>query len=160
MTRDKDIVGPGGYLSITDIKPVDDEPTSLTATFSTKEVLTANLWNHLSGQPELEAVRDDYAAFSTVSIDEFGGLEWNDDVDMSADSFYRTAKIQSGHAMGRNEFRAWMRSNDLIIDTAAVVLGISKRQTAAYSSGEKLIPRTILLACKGCDAMVVEEDAA
>lgn len=165
MTKNTDpVVGPGGYLEITVVDVVKDEPTSLSAAFSNGasfEVI--NLHDHLSGIDILEQVRDDAAVFSTAAIDDWGMLAWDNGADMSADSLYRLGMIQTGQGMGRNEFRAWMKRHDLIVDNAGPVLGVSRATIARYSSGEKLIPRTILLACKGYDAMQAdktEEDAA
>jgi predicted transcriptional regulator len=37
----------------------------------------------------------------------------------------------------------------LSLSNAAEALGLSRRQVADYASGERPVPRTVLLACKG-----------
>jgi hypothetical protein len=46
----------------------------------------------------------------------------------------------------------------LSLSDAAEALGLSRRQVAYYASGERPVPRTVLLACKGWEAE--KEDAA
>jgi hypothetical protein len=43
------------------------------------------------------------------------------------------------------------------LTAAAEALGLSRRQVAYYASGEHVVPRTVLLACKGWE---VERQAA
>ena len=91
MTKNKDpVIGPGGYLEITSVDVVEDEPTSLSAAFSNGARFEAiNLHDHLSDIDILEQVRDDAAIFSTAAIDDWGMLTWDNSAEMSADSLYR-----------------------------------------------------------------------
>lgn len=50
-------------------------------------------------------------------------------------------------------FAAWMERNSLSLEGTAQALGISRRMAAYYKSGERLAPRTILLACQGYDSL-------
>ncbi len=166
MTKhdDDEVISKGVYRKITSISVVEDEPLSLSAAFNTGERFDAiNLRDHLTGIEMLEEVRDDLEIFASVTVDEFGGLEWNTGADMSPESLFRLGMVQTKQGMDRNVFRAWLKRHGLIIDNAGPVLGVSRTTVARYSSGEKLIPRTILLACKGYDALQAErteEDAA
>lgn len=45
------------------------------------------------------------------------------------------------------EFKGWMARLGLSPSGAASVLGITRRQAAAYAAGEKPVPRLVFLAC-------------
>jgi hypothetical protein len=45
-----------------------------------------------------------------------------------------------------------MEAQALTLDTAAAALGLSRRMIAYYASGEKPIPKTVLLATEGLRA--------
>jgi hypothetical protein len=55
------------------------------------------------------------------------------------------------------EFIRWRWKHGLSLNDAAKALGLSRRQVAYYASGEHVVPRTVLLACKGWE---VEQQAA
>ncbi len=98
-------------------------------------------------------LRDDPARFAAVSVDEHGSaIVWSDGMDLANYTLDRLARVS--RPMSREDFRAWMKRNGLTLDTAAPVLGISRRQAAAYSSGEKTIDRATKLACRGYDAIM------
>jgi len=161
MTEQRGMVGPGRYKRIVSVERLDEEgPMVLQATYDDGSVAIADIADHLYGHPMLAAVRDDPLLFARFEIEQGGGLEWPNGADISPSRFWQLHLMHAKEAMHHRDFQGWMKRNGLIIDTAAPVLGISRRQAARYSSGEKLIPRTILLACKGYDAMVAEEDAA
>ncbi len=50
------------------------------------------------------------------------------------------------------EFLRWRWRYGLSLSQAAEALGISRRQLAYYASGKHVVPRTVLLACKGWEA--------
>lgn len=98
-------------------------------------------------------LRDDPARFAAVSVDEHGSaIVWSEGMDIANYTLDRLAVVT--RPMSREDFRTWMKRHGLTIDTAAPVLGISRRQAAAYSSGEKPIDRAIKLACHGYDAIM------
>lgn len=47
------------------------------------------------------------------------------------------------------DFRAWMDEHGLTQERAADALGLSRRMIAYYRSGEKVIPKTVMLATEG-----------
>ena len=47
------------------------------------------------------------------------------------------------------EFIRWRARHGLSLTAAAQALGLSRRLIAYYASGERAVPRTVLLACKG-----------
>lgn len=98
-------------------------------------------------------LREDPALFAQVAVDEHGSaLVWPGELDIANYTIDRLAKVT--RPMSRDDFKDWMKRNGLTLDTAAPVLGISRRQAAAYSSGEKTIDRAVKLACYGYDAIM------
>lgn len=90
--------------------------------------------------------------FSTVSIGDWGhSLNWPDDIELGADSLWRMTLTAQGRS-DTVEFMDWRMRHGLSLTAAANALGISRRMVAYYASGEKEIPKTILLACKGWEA--------
>ena len=97
------------------------------------------------------------ANFSLVRLGEGGhSVAWPGDLDMGADRLWELALEQNGHA-DAVEFNRWRWKHGLSLSAAADALGLSRRQIAYYVSGERSVPRTVLLACKGWEA---ERDAA
>lgn len=96
----------------------------------------------------------DWAVFRRVAVGEWGwSLAWPKGTDLGSDSLWRMAREQSGEAMPAARFRSWRERNGLSLSGAAKALGISRRTIAYYDSGTRLIPKTILLATKGYEAM-------
>lgn len=63
---------------------------------------------------------------------------------------------QAGEAMPTAEFKAWRKRCGLSLDGAARALGLSRRIIAYYASGKRVIPKYILLACRGYEATTAE----
>ena len=76
---------------------------------------------------------------------------WPGDLAMGADRLWEMALGQNGHA-DAVEFSRWRWKHGLSLSAAAGALGLSRRQIAYYASGERPVPRTVLLACKGWEA--------
>ena len=49
-------------------------------------------------------------------------------------------------------FSEWRSRHGLSLTGAAEALGLSRRMVAYYSNGEKPVPKTVLLACRGWEA--------
>lgn len=81
-------------------------------------------------------------------------LEWPCGIDFGAQQLRRWAEEQAGEAMRVADFRAWMDEHGLTQEAAAQALGLSRRMIAYYLSGEKIIPKTVLLATEGWAARV------
>lgn len=84
----------------------------------------------------------------TVSADGWS-LEWPCGVDFGAPQLRRWAEEQAGEIMRVADFRAWMDAHALTQEAAAQALGLSRRMVAYYLSGEKVIPKTVMLATEG-----------
>lgn len=96
----------------------------------------------------------DQRLFTTARLSEFGrAVEFgNGEIDLAADNLRNLAIEQSG-GIGHERIWNWMHANNLTLDGAAEVLGISRRMLAYYRNGEKSIPRHIWLACVGWETL-------
>lgn len=88
--------------------------------------------------------------FARVAVSADGwSLEWPSGVDFGAPQLRRWADEQAGEVMRVADFRAWMDEHGLTQEGAAIALGLSRRMIAYYLSGEKPIPKTVMLATEG-----------
>jgi hypothetical protein len=98
----------------------------------------------------------DPTLFRTVALGYLGGsITWGGDMDIGADTIERLAVAQ--RPMPPEAFRAFMERHRLTLDAVPTVLGISRRQAAYFAAGNKVIPRTVALACTGYDAVAKDE---
>ena len=88
-----------------------------------------------------------------VAWGEVLGGEGEGGIDMDGEQLWRLAGEQAGRLMPAAEFRAWLARHGLSHAKAAEVLGLGRRAVAAYESGTQPVPRTVMLACRGWDAM-------
>lgn len=94
----------------------------------------------------------DRKIFARAAVGEGGySIVWPGDLDMSASRVLEMALEQAGHA-DVVEFIRWRWRNGLSLTEAAEALGLSRRQVAYYASGDRDVPRTVLLACRGWEA--------
>lgn len=90
------------------------------------------------------------SAFAQVRVSADGwSLEWPSGVDFGAPQLRRWADEQAGEIMRVEDFRTWMDEHGLTQEAAAQALGLSRRMIAYYLSGEKPIPKTVMLATEG-----------
>jgi hypothetical protein len=94
-----------------------------------------------------KALRDDRALFKTVHLlDEMGDIiVWGRDnaIDMDSSTIERFAEDM----MTADDFNAFLGEMDYTQNTAAAMLGYSRRQIANYITGFSPIPRVCSLAC-------------
>ncbi len=94
----------------------------------------------------------DQSVFARAAKGEGGhSVVWPGEIDMGADRLWEMSLEQNGH-LDALEFIRWRRRHGLSLSDAAQALGLSRRQVAYYASGERVVPRTVLLACKGWEA--------
>jgi hypothetical protein len=95
------------------------------------------------------ALRNDPELFATIHILDNGeAVAWGDEsIDMSADSIERLAE----ETMTAEDFRAFLSRNNLTQESAAAILGRSRRRIASYAN-QGGIPRIVALACRGYEA--------
>jgi hypothetical protein len=98
-------------------------------------------------------LRNNAALFDTVHIVDNGeAVAWGDDsIDMAADSIERLA----AETMSVDDFRAFLARNNLTQESAAVILGRSRRRIASYAN-QGGIPRVVALACRGYEVGAVQ----
>ncbi len=88
--------------------------------------------------------------FAGVRVSTDGwSLEWPSGIDFGAPQLRRWADEQSGEVMRVADFRAWMDEHELTQEAAAQALGLSRRMISYYLSGEKPIPKMVMLATEG-----------
>jgi hypothetical protein len=92
--------------------------------------------------------------FAAARVGEDGWtVAWNDDIELDADHLYRLARYQTGDSLTPEAFRAWRGRHRLSQRNAALALGISDRMVKYYEDGSHLVPKTVMLACAGYDAL-------
>jgi hypothetical protein len=94
-------------------------------------------------------LRKDRELFRTVRLIEDGRIiAWgNGDIDMPAVSLEQLAE----ESMTADDFKDFLRSNNLTHNEAAALLGYTRRQIENYLAGEP-IPRVVVMACFGLAA--------
>jgi hypothetical protein len=103
-------------------------------------------------KPAFAALRH-AAEFAKVKIGDWGhSLEWPSGVEAGADALWLETLSATRRADSR-AFLEWRLKNGLSLAGAAEALGLSRRMVAYYSNGEKRVPKTVLLACGGWEAM-------
>ena len=96
----------------------------------------------------------DPTAFNAAMVGEDGWtVTWGDSIELDADHLYRLARYQAGESMTPEAMRAWRLGHGLSQARAAVALGISDRMVKYYEDGTHLVPKTVMLACAGYDAL-------
>lgn len=104
--------------------------------------------------------------FAKVRVVEDGlGIGWpGTDADCSSDKLWYAARPQDNPfldaIMTSADFKGWLARHGLSLSGAASLLGISRRQVAAYASGEKAVPRLLFLACMAVSQAGVAVKAA
>ncbi|HEV7690977.1 MAG TPA: helix-turn-helix transcriptional regulator [Hyphomonadaceae bacterium] len=110
------------------------------------------LWSIIAGHKGLTGIKP-AKAFAQVKLSkDKWSVEWPGGIDFGATQLRRWADEQAGDVMPVADFRAWMEEHRLTLESAAKGLGLSRRMVAYYASGEKPIPRTVMLATKGWSA--------
>ena len=89
---------------------------------------------------------------AAVQVGDWGhSLVWPDGSEIGADSLWLDTLSAIGRGDAR-QFLEWRIANALSLAKAAEALGLSRRTVAYYSNGDRPVPKTVLLACKGWDA--------
>jgi hypothetical protein len=99
----------------------------------------------------LRALRDP-SVFARPTVGEGGqSVVWPGDIDIGAARLLELGLEQGGRG-DAVEFIRWRWRNGLSLTAAAEALGLSRRQIAYYASGEREVPRYVLLACRGWES--------
>ncbi len=136
-------------VRIAGVKPVRD--CTLTIAFMNSKTFTVDLRDFVHRFKGLRPLRDP-AVLVRADVGEDGfSLVWPGDLDVGADQLYEMALEQNGRTDAA-AFIRWRWRNKLSLSEAANTLGLSRRMVAYYESGEREVPRTVLLALKGWEA--------
>jgi len=96
---------------------------------------------------------DDALEFSTVSVTDWGwSLEWNCGATIDIDRIIELSLEQSG-MLNNVAFRHWQDKHGLSLSAAATAIGLSRRTVSQFRTGVRPVSRTVVLACKGWEAM-------
>ena len=107
-------------------------------------------------KPAFAALRDP-ADFARVKVGDWGqSLVWPGGAEAGADSLWLETLSATRHA-DAGTFLEWRLRHGLSLTKAAEALGLSRRMVAYYSNGEKPVPKTVLLACRGWEAAHVAD---
>lgn len=91
----------------------------------------------------------DVATFAAVQVGDWGhSITWPGEIELGADTLWLETLSATGRGDAR-QFVEWRLRHGLSLAKAADALGISRRSVAYYSNGDRPVPRSILLACKG-----------
>lgn len=131
-----------------------DLPLHLQVTWADRSCSIIDL-SELVAELAVFAPLEDPAMFAKAEVGEWGwSVRWSDAIDLGADTLWRLSLEQSGEAMSPRAFREWRHRNKLSQAAAATALGLGKRMIIYYEQGEKIIPKTVLLATAGYDAQL------
>jgi hypothetical protein len=120
----------------------------------------ADLSEHLKRFAVAAPLRDP-DRFRRVALGEGGfTADFGGDLEIPCDLLRRMVLEGQGRLMPTEAFKAWRSRNGLSLTAAGQALGVTRRTVAAYASGERPIPRTIMLACKGWEALREESGRA
>lgn len=133
------------------IKTVKAEaPTRLHIQWDNDLSVTVDLRDVLRKKP-FTALKD-ARVFVAAQLGDWGhSVVWPGNIELGADSLWRMTLLATDRA-DSVEFMDWRLRHGLSLSAAAEALGLSRRMIAYYSSGEKTVPRTVLLACRGWEA--------
>lgn len=133
-------------VRITGVKPVRDYVVAIS--FMKGKTFKVDLRDFVQRLKGLRPLRDP-EVFARADVGEGGfSIVWPGDLDVGADRLYEMALQQNGRADAA-AFIRWRWRNKLSLSRAAESLGVSRRMVAYYESGEREVPRTVLLALKG-----------
>jgi hypothetical protein len=94
----------------------------------------------------------DPVEFARAEIGEWGqSVTWPSGAEIGAERLWLETLSATGHADAR-DFLEWRLRHGLSLSKAAEALGLSRRMVAYYSNGEKAVPKSIMLACRGWEA--------
>lgn len=146
------------YFRLTQVKALKNSRLKLTYADGTD--LNVDLSDWINSSVFLQPLQNK-GLFSTAKLGAWGrAVEFGiGEIDLAADNLRNLAIEQAG-GIGHERIRAWMHGNNLTLDRASEVLGISRRMLAYYRNGEKPIPRHIWLACIGWETLHKHGEAA
>jgi hypothetical protein len=136
------------------IAQVTADPTTLTLTlvWANRMRTVYDMRPLIEGRMTFAPLRAPELFAMALVIEDGLGIGWpGTEADCSADRLWHAARPQNNPfpdaVMTADDFKGWLARHGLSLSGAASLLGISRRQVAAYASGEKSVPRLVFLAC-------------
>lgn len=127
------------------------EPYKLDLAWSDGARAVVDLGQDVLRQPYVSLA--DPAVFRQVHLGKSGhSIEWPNGSDIGAHSLWLDTLTVTGRGDARAVFERRMR-NGLTLPAAAEALGIPRGRLAAYSNGDKPVPKAIMLALRGWEAL-------
>ena len=124
----------------------------LSIAWGDRKAMSVDFADLIERRSVLAPLRADHE-FARVAVSSDGwSIEWPCGIDFGASQLRRWADEQAGETMPSGRFREWMNTHALTQERAARALGLSRRMIAYYLSGEKPVPKTVMLATEGYDA--------
>lgn len=139
------------HFQLTAVEALPDYRLRLT--YADGRTFEVDLVDWIETTEALQTLKDP-ALFSRARIGFAGrSVDWiEDELDLGADNLRNLAVEQAG-GIGHERIWNWLHDTGLTLEQAAEALGISRRMLIYYRDGEKLIPRSIWLACLGWEAV-------
>jgi hypothetical protein len=129
-----------------------ERPMALRLTFDDGRHLDVDLGPDVARLPVLAPLRDP-KRFRKARLGEDGAfVHWSDDAEIDAEALYRKGLVQAGESLEPAAFKAWRKERFRSQANAGEALGIAERLVRYYESGERIIPKTVMLAVYGYDA--------
>lgn len=129
------------------------EANTATLSFSTGDHLRLDFRSIIQDREHLSVIVPPDVFATATAVDGGIAVEWECGIDMDAETLFREANIQAGNSVGPTNFRDWRRAHRLSQVACGTALGIARRTVQLYESGELPVPRTIVLAMRGYDAL-------
>lgn len=146
MTKSPEGVGETKAIRIASVKSAGGY--TLRIRWVNGKTLAIDLQEPIHKFKRMHALRDK-ATFAQVSKGEGDhSVVWPGGIDMGADRLWEMTLEQNGR-MDALEFLRWRWRHGLSLTEGAKALDLSRRQVAYYASGERPVPRYVLLALKG-----------
>lgn len=133
-------------MDLVRILSIDFGATVAIISFDTGEDLAIDFAERVKNRPKLKPL---LAELDKGQIADDGiAIAWPCGIDIDAQSLHRTA-----HGMA---VRTWRKRHRMSQAVAGEALGISGRSIRLYENGSQPVPKTIVLAIRGYDAIAAE----
>ena len=136
------------HFVLTSVRAV--APAILELVYADGACLSVDLAPIIRAHKVLAPLREPATFASAHLVDHGHAVAWegSDLLELAADNL-RARAIEQAGGYSHELIYNWMARHQLTLDDAAQALGLSRRMLAYYRSGQKPVPRTVALACRG-----------
>lgn len=145
-------------IRIASFEPVPGRNTTGAFHFSSGERLQVDFTAIKNKHPLVGEIEAAEVFASGTVVDHGIAVAWRNGVEIDAEALHRHALIQAGDSVAPETFKAWRKGHRLTQVAAGEALGVTSRTIQFYESGVQPVSKTIVLACKGFDA--IKDEAA